>query len=163
MESNSQHQPSWITILMPYPLSHRDMCWTEYSNFVLCSISLFGAWLYKGLKIWDWQGMTDWHWCQFCTKIPEMSDLCCLGKTRIFHNKWIWQHFCRRWIRYPLERNTFRFFLFWFVKFVNIFEILVFFFNKYRCELCTCVNMEIDTHAKISKIPVLIHTCVTHL
>ena len=22
-------------------------------------------------------------WCQFCTKMPEMSDLCYLGKTRI--------------------------------------------------------------------------------
>ena len=21
--------------------------------------------------------------CQFCTKMPEMSDLCCLGKTRL--------------------------------------------------------------------------------
>ena len=42
-------------------------------------------------------------------------------------------------------------------------EILVFFFDKYRYELCTCISMEIDTHEKISKIPVLIATCITHL
>ena len=35
--------------------------------------------------------------------------------------------------------------IFQFVKFVNLIEILVFFFNKYRYKLCTCVNFEIYT------------------
>ena len=36
-----------------------------------------------------------------------------------------------------------------FPKFVEVFKMLVFAFNEYRCELCTCVNMEIDTCVKI--------------
>ena len=96
---------------MPYPLSHKDMCWMLHFTFRSWIISRFNrAWPYKGLKIWDWQIMTDWlriviHkrlvlwvWfpleatlffadfetplCQFCTKMAEVSDLCYLGKTR---------------------------------------------------------------------------------
>ena len=53
---------------------------------------------------------------------------------------------------------------FWgFVKFVIFFEIVVFFFNKNRYELCTCVNMKIDTCANIVNVPVLITTYITYL
>ena len=41
----------------------------------------------------------------------------------------------------------------------NLFEILVFSFNKYTYELCTCVNMEIYTCAENFNTPVLITTC----
>ena len=37
---------------------------------------------------------------------------------------------------------------FWFVKLNKFWEILVFAFNKYGYELCTCINMEINTCAK---------------
>ena len=108
---------------MPIPLCHPNMCWKEDPQTELCFmlhiifwttiISRFNrAWLYKGLKIWDWQIiMTEWvrhynsnpvmngimssiptrgnliycwlrtPWCQFCTKLSEMSDLCYLGRT----------------------------------------------------------------------------------
>ena len=46
-----------------------------------------------------------------------------------------------------------------FVKFVKFFEVLVFSFNKYRYELCICVNLEIDTCAKNLNTPALIITC----
>ena len=46
-----------------------------------------------------------------------------------------------------------------FAKFVKLIEVLVFSFNKYRCELCTCVNLEIDTCAKKLNSPVIITTC----
>ena len=47
-----------------------------------------------------------------------------------------------------MKQSSFSFI--WFGKFVFFFEILVFSFNKYRYKLCTCVNMKIDTCAKIS-------------
>ena len=45
-----------------------------------------------------------------------------------------------------------------FVKFVKFIEISVFSFNKYRYELCICVNMEIDTCANNLNSPALITT-----
>ena len=41
-------------------------------------------------------------------------------------------------------------FLFQLVKSVKFLEILMLLFSKYRCELCTHVNMEIDTSVKTS-------------
>ena len=56
---NSNHH--WIRILTALPtqpprhlLNRKSLNWSWI-------ISRFNwAWLYKGLKIWDWQGMTDW-------------------------------------------------------------------------------------------------------
>ena len=36
----------------------------------------------------------------------------------------------------------------------------IFFYNKYRYELCPCVNMEIDNCVKKFSAPVLITTCI---
>ena len=47
-----------------------------------------------------------------------------------------------------LGNQSFYFFLIWFLKFVKFFEILVLLSNKYRYELCICVNKEIGTNAK---------------
>ena len=49
------------------------------------------------------------------------------------------------------------------VKFVKFFEILAFLFNKYRYEVCTCVNKEIYACAKNLNTPVIIITCITYL
>ena len=49
--------------------------------------------------------------------------------------------------------------LFGLLNLIKNIEILVFSFEKYRCELCTCVNMEINICAKNFNTPVLITTC----
>ena len=48
--------------------------------------------------------------------------------------------------------------VFSFVKFVKLFEIWVFFFDKYGYQLCACINLEIDTCAQNINIPALITT-----
>ena len=53
--------------------------------------------------------------------------------------------------------------LFQFAKFVKFIGILVFLFNKYRYELCTCVKKEIYTCAQNFTTPGLITTCITYL
>ena len=58
------------------------------------------------------------------------------------------------------QQSSFSFFRF--VKFVKFLEILVFFFNKYRYKLCTCVNFEIYTCTYNLNIPVLITTCIAY-
>ena len=32
--------------------------------------------------------LTDGWCCQICTKMPGMSDLCYLGKTRVLNGEW---------------------------------------------------------------------------
>ena len=56
---NSSHH--WIRILTASPtqppsrlLSRRFLYW----SWIISRINR--AWIYKGLKMWDWQGMTDW-------------------------------------------------------------------------------------------------------
>ena len=58
----------------------------------------------------------------------------------------------RKWI---LEQRQSIFSVFGFVKFVKFFEIWVFFFNRYRYELFTCINLEIYARANTLNVPVL--------
>ena len=55
------------------------------------------------------------------------------------------------------------FFRFWFAKFVNLFEIFVFYFDKYWYKFHTWVNVEINTRAQNFNGSVQISTCVTYL
>ena len=58
--------------LMLIQLYQSDMCWIGDSLNWICFMHHFAfwtwiisklnrAWLYKDLKIWDWQGMADWY------------------------------------------------------------------------------------------------------
>ena len=49
-----------LEIKLPYPLSHLLNRRSLYWSWIISGIKR--VWLYKGLKIWDWQGMTDLCW-----------------------------------------------------------------------------------------------------
>ena len=92
----------WIRILMPYPLSQSvspcqsqtfrplwshallNLKWSKFSSRIFYSTDILGGWMSKAVRILINRWLVLWvrfpveaiYFCWFCTKIPEMSDLC---------------------------------------------------------------------------------------